>query len=185
MGDPITSKIEPILINIRHRMSQSANNPGTEEFKKALLDGPSGLREILAKLNSQKESLEENSQPTTPKDKDFEMRKMEILTIQKRVELLKRNLDHLKQENDARVKHLKNFHQFVTERENSIKNIENIDKTVAENATKKVSLVERRYEFLSQIELQTIQIDVRLQNQVFVPEHLCDFLQCGHTIDQD
>lgn len=126
-------------------MSQSANNAGTEEFRKALLDGPSGLREILAKLKSQKESLEESCQSKLTLDKEFENRKMKILTLQKKMESMRRNLDYMRQENEARVKNLKKFHEFVAERENSIKNIENIDKTISENATKKVSLVERRY----------------------------------------
>ena len=141
-------------------MSQSASTSGIEDFKKALLDCPSGLREIQAKLKGQKEALEDRHRSEGSQDDEFEVRKKKILSMQKRIESLRREVGKLKQDNQARGKHIINFNQFIKQREDSISNIENIEKTIAENATKKVSLIERRYGFLRKIELPEVQANV-------------------------
>lgn len=125
-------------------MSQSALNTGTEDFKRALLDGPNGLRDIQSKLRMHRDNLEDDRRAYKPRDETFEARKKSILTLQRKIEVLKRQVEHLKRENVARKRNIQHFGQFVSEREDSIRNIETIEKTIVENKTKKVSLVERR-----------------------------------------
>lgn len=117
----------------------------TEDFRRALLDGPNCLRELQAKIIAQRDSVQERKNLHATLDPDFEQRKKRILEVKKRLESLKFAIGSLKKDNKDRTKHIANFKVFVVEREDSIKNIENIDKTISENATKKISLVERKY----------------------------------------
>lgn len=115
-----------------------------EDFKRALLDGPSGLKEVHHKLATQLENLRKFKGKQTELNEALEDRKKKILEARKRILSLKFSIQSVKAENEARVKHIEGFRKFTKEREDSIRNIENIDRTISENATKKISLVERK-----------------------------------------
>lgn len=115
-----------------------------EDFKRALLDGPNCLRDMQAKLTIQSDNVRDRKNMQAKVDPAFEQRKKRILEARKRIESLRISIENVRKENQARTKHIADIKVFVKEREDSIKNIENIDKTISENATKKISLVERK-----------------------------------------